>query len=118
MTGPGRGRGPEAVGDAMPRDARVHVHVERLVLEGLDLPAGGGRAVADAVREEIARLLRRDGLGPEAAGGAVPSAAARAVRVTSDPFDLGTAVGRSVHGAIRDGAGMAGPAGERGGSGR
>jgi hypothetical protein len=91
--------------------ARIHLHIERLVLEGLDLPPGGSRAVADAVREEIARLVGERGLGPDVeAGGAAPSAPARPVGATSDPVALGTAVGRSVHGALHGGPG-GGPGG-------
>jgi hypothetical protein len=40
----------------------VHIHVERLVLEGLALGPHEGRAVSRAIRQELARLVDAHGL--------------------------------------------------------
>ena len=40
----------------------IHLHIERLVLEGLDARPGQGPAIRAAVERELARLLATQGL--------------------------------------------------------
>ena len=54
----------------------IHVHIERLVLDGLPLTNGQGRLVQAGVEAELARLLGADtgGMSPDLrTGGATPS---------------------------------------------
>ena len=71
---------------------RVVLHINRLVLRGVD-PADAG-AVATALRTELAQLLRADAGATHAAHG--DSAVLRAGRVHLAPDNPGAALGRSV----------------------
>ena len=52
----------------------IHVRIDRLVLEGVTLPAGGGAAVGAALEAELGRLLAEGGLGEAwQAGDAMPT---------------------------------------------
>jgi hypothetical protein len=52
----------------------VRLHIERLVLDGLDLRVGDRAKLQAAVEAELARLLGEGGLAPGLlAGGAVPA---------------------------------------------
>lgn len=51
----------------------VHVHIERLVLDGLTLGPGDAGRVRAAVEAELGRLLADGGVAPELrSGGALP----------------------------------------------
>ena len=79
---------------------KVHVHIERLVLEGLPVSTHDGARVGGAVEAELGRLLRTRGMAAHLrGGGAVPSLQAGTLawdRGTS-PATLGTRIGRSVY---------------------
>jgi hypothetical protein len=80
----------------------VHLHVERVVLHGIELEAGGADALRAAVCAELVRLLsERDPL-PGAPGGAVPLMRAAPVRLESgaSPQQIGTRVARAVYGSL------------------
>jgi hypothetical protein len=49
----------------------IMVHIERLVLEGISLPAGGAAHLQAALETELARLLAEGGLSPLLASGGV-----------------------------------------------
>lgn len=82
---------------------KIVLHIERLILDGLPLERRHGREAQAAVAQELTRLLRTHGLGPEwRAGGA-------AARVTAPGFQwaketpprlLGRQIAQSIHGGI------------------
>lgn len=86
-------------------DARpdIHLHIERLVLDGLSIERAQGPQVQAAVETELARLLMENGLGaPLGAGGAVPSVNAAGIQLSpgSSPAQLGRQIAQSVYGGI------------------
>jgi len=85
----------------------VHVHVERLVLEGLEVGDAGAHALADALRAQLTRsLAERPPASPS--GTAVHSAPAPAVALRDGaPAAIGGGVALSVEAAIRTAAGQA-----------
>jgi len=82
----------------------VDLHIERLILEGVDLAPGQRPGLQAAVESELTRLLTEGGLAPQlTAGGALP-------RVTSPAIQLGhgdapTTLGRQIAGAVYGGIG-------------
>ena len=79
----------------------IHVHIERLILDGLPLTHGQGAGVQAAVETELARLLGAapGGISPAwRAGGAIPSlrAGALSLAATGSP----TQIGRQIAGAL------------------
>ncbi|BBL72821.1 hypothetical protein [Methylogaea oryzae] len=82
----------------------VNLHIERLILEGLDLPPGQKRLLHAAVEAELARLLSEGGLSsPLTGGGAMPSLAGPSMQ-----FQAGSspsALGRQIAGALYRGIG-------------
>jgi hypothetical protein len=78
----------------------IHVHIERLILDGLPLGAGQGALVQAAVEAELARLLGLGGIAPcLQAGGAVPSVRTEAIQLTaqSTPAQMGQQIAQSVY---------------------
>jgi hypothetical protein len=79
----------------------IHLHIDRLVLEGVTLPPGGGAAVGAALEAELGRLLAAGGLAEGwQAGAAVPRLAAGPVSLTSNPENLGAGIARAVYGGL------------------
>jgi hypothetical protein len=87
---------------------KIHVHIERLILDGLPLGPGGGVRVQAAVEAELARLLAQGG-GAEGGvaeawptGGAVPGVPATAIQLEAGarPAEIGGQIARSVYGGI------------------
>lgn len=75
----------------------VHLHIERLVVEGFDVPRA---ALGAAVERELARLVAAGGIAPELAGGvALPSVRVPQVTVppSPKPAQLGGAVAAAVY---------------------
>ena len=88
----------------MTTNAAIHLHIERLVLEGLPVAPRQGALVQAALEAELARLLREGGLAPAwRADGAAPSASADAVQLAgeSDPAQVGRQIARAVYGGLR-----------------
>ena len=84
----------------------VHVHIERLILDGISIAPGQRGLLHAAVEAELARLLAAGGLSPELlAGGATPSVPADGIRLTrgSSPAQLGSHIARAVYGGIGGG---------------
>ena len=46
----------------------VELHIERLVVEGIDVPPGERDLLHETVRTELARLLASTGVSPELTG--------------------------------------------------
>ena len=81
----------------------VRLHIDRLVLDGVNLSAGGRPRLQAAIEAELTRLIAAGGLSPELARGiAVPSVRAPQMTVTPDakPAQLGSAIAASVYGGV------------------
>ena len=87
---------------------KIHVHIERLILDGLPLGPGGGARVQAAVEAELARLLTEGSLSQDniaqawPVGGAVPGVPAAPLQFDTGarPADIGGQIARSVYGGI------------------
>lgn len=81
----------------------INLHIERLVLDGLEIAPEQRPALQAAVEGELSRLLSERGLSPNLAQGiAVPSLSARDMHIsrTSSPTELGQQIAQSVYGGI------------------
>lgn len=81
----------------------VHLHIERLVLEGIDLGPTERPLLQAALEAELGRLLAQGGLGADlAGGGAVPSVRATGFEMggDKDPTRLGQQIAGAVYGGI------------------
>ena len=81
----------------------INLHIERLVLDGLDIAPERRQILQAAVEQELSRLLTERGLSPGLAQGvAVPrlSASAMQLNSTSSPTELGQQIAQSVYGGI------------------
>jgi hypothetical protein len=76
----------------------LNLHIERLILDGLPVPAGQGALVQAAVETELARLLA-DGNLESRTGGAFANLSTRPIQLPHDtnPADLGRQIARAVH---------------------
>ena len=83
---------------------RVELHIERLVLDGLEVAPGQGDRLRGAVAAELGRLLRQGALAPAlAAGGARPHLAGGVLRPAAEGG--GARLGRQIARAAYDGLG-------------
>lgn len=80
------------------------IHIERLVLDGLNLMPGQRAGLQTAVEAELARLLLNGGLHPELrAGGAVPRLRGGDIQAPHEPTSelkptpLGQQIARAVY---------------------
>jgi hypothetical protein len=81
----------------------IHIHVERLILDGLPVTKLQGPQVRAALEQELARLLTAHGLSNELrVGGAVPRVRAGAIQIGKDsrPARLGQSIAHAVHEGI------------------
>jgi hypothetical protein len=81
----------------------IHVHIDRLVLNGIDLPRRARPAFTAALQQELGHLLAEGGLSPELQGGiALPRIAAPAVAFgpAASPSDMGRQIARAVYAQI------------------
>lgn len=81
----------------------INLHIERLVLDGLDLAPEQRPLLQAAVESELSRLLTERGLSPSLAQGmAVPRLSAQDIQTTSsnNPTQLGQQIAQSVYGGI------------------
>jgi hypothetical protein len=82
----------------------VHLHIDRLILDGIDLPAGKRPELQTVLEAELSRLLARHDMPPSLRqGGAVPALTAPAFPLgpEGDTVHLGRQIARSVYGALR-----------------
>jgi hypothetical protein len=82
---------------------RLHLHIERLVLDGVNVPFAARGPLQAAVEQELARLAHAGTIAPELAGGiAVPSMRAPQIALerTPAPAPLGRAVAGAVWAAV------------------
>jgi hypothetical protein len=81
---------------------RNDLHIDRLVLDGIDLNHAQRPHLQAAVEAELGRLLAEGGLGALAAGGAVPSVKAGGFEMSGEgsPAQLGKKIAGAVYGGI------------------
>jgi hypothetical protein len=92
----------------------VNVYIERLVLDGIRLERGRASQMQAAVKVELTRLLREQGL-PSLTAGAVSRLPAGdiALTQTDHPTYIGHQIGRAIFSSLTPGAehlGTGGPA--------
>jgi 2-hydroxychromene-2-carboxylate isomerase len=81
-------------------DTHIHLHIERLVLDGIDLPRHQRPALQAAIETELTRLITAAGL---AAGwpthGATPRLRAGRMQLdsASDPEQMGRQIAQAVY---------------------
>jgi hypothetical protein len=83
----------------------IHLHIERLILDGLPIERSQGSSVQAAIEAELSRLLTENGLAAHLhADGAMPSVHANAIQLTvnSSPTQVGTQIAQSVYVGISD----------------
>ena len=81
----------------------IELHIERLVLEGLEIEPRHRSPLQAALEGELERLLATDGLRSELlSGGAIRSLSAGEIHVTNQmsPLHLGHRIAQAVHGGI------------------
>lgn len=81
----------------------INLHIDRLVLDGLELAPEHRSLLQAAVESELSRLLTERGLSSSLARGiAVPRMSARDMQITgvSSPTELGRQIAQSVYGGI------------------
>jgi len=81
-----------------------HVTIDRLVLEGIDLPSTAGTRLAAGVAAELGRLLAEGGLSSDvSAGGArrvVPGGAVELGAGAADPAALAAQIAGAIYGGL------------------
>jgi hypothetical protein len=84
----------------------VQLHIERLVLDGLELSTRDGPALVAALEHELARRLATARAWPEGGAG-VHRVRGEPVRIASgaSPAALGTAIGGSIHASLGEAVG-------------
>jgi len=81
----------------------IHIHVERLILDGLPVTNLQGPQVRAAVEKELARLLAAEGLSHEIRGaGVVPHVSGGTLRIGTEiqAARLGQSIAQAVHEGI------------------
>jgi hypothetical protein len=81
----------------------IDLHIERLVLDGLNVGAGQGAQVKAAVEAELTRLLASGGVSEELqSGGALYKLRTAGIEVANDksPARLGEQIAGAVYGGI------------------
>ncbi len=80
---------------------RVRLHIERLVLEGLDVPTGAGAGLRQALEAELVRLIAAGGLaGWSARGAALAALPAPPIGTAGPPRRLGAAIAGAVYAGL------------------
>jgi hypothetical protein len=82
---------------------KIQLHIGKLVLDGLPVSLHSGTGIGKAVEEELARLLRAQGLTQELQSGCTISGLSKtslALSGSNSPSALGSKIARSVFTAI------------------
>jgi hypothetical protein len=77
----------------------IHLHIERLVLDGLPLSAADSARISGSLQAELLRLIEGQGVNPALAAGAMPSLAAPAIHPVDgqDARALGRQIAQSLY---------------------
>jgi hypothetical protein len=81
----------------------INLHIERLVLEGVPLRAGGGSIVQAAIESEMRRLMTAGDSNPSVLNGrALPVLRAPSIQADAgcDARALGRYIARSIHAGV------------------
>ena len=80
----------------------IHLHIERLVLDGLPIERNQATHVQAAVEAELTRLLGENGLAAGLqAGGAIPGIYANGIQLgDNNPTHMGNQIAQSVYSGI------------------
>ncbi len=81
----------------------INLHIERLVLDGVDIAPGQRHLLQGVVEAELTRLLTKQGLVlPLQQGGATPRINADAIQIAAgaNPTQLGRQIAASVYSGI------------------
>jgi hypothetical protein len=81
----------------------IQLHIERLVLDGVNIAPGQSYLLQASVETELTRLLTDGGLAPNLAEGvALPRLSTSGIQLTGDdnPAQLGRQIAQSVYGGI------------------
>ena len=79
---------------------KINLQIERLILDGIQIAPHEHPVLQAAVENELARLLRVEGLRSSSmSGGAAPEAKGGAIQTTNDrnPAHLGMQIARAAH---------------------
>ena len=81
---------------------KIDLHIERLVLDGVDTAPGQRDLLRAAVETELTRLLLEGGLAYRPNGGALPGIVGPAIQihVGNDPLQLGRQIAGAVYGGL------------------
>jgi len=81
----------------------INLHIERLVLDGVNIAPGQRHLLQAGVETELTRMLMDGGLAPSfAQGSALPRLSASGIQLTggNTPTQLGWQIAQSVYGGI------------------
>lgn len=81
----------------------INLHIERLILDGINIGPGQGAKVKAAVALEMSRLFAEGGVGSALqSGGTFPDMRTRSIQVSQEiqPNRLGQQIARTVYGSI------------------
>jgi hypothetical protein len=83
---------------------KVRLQIDRLVLDGFDLPPLSRGELRAALEQELARLIAGDGIASTLAQrGALPAVGAPQISAVGTPTQLGSAIAGAVHCALEGG---------------
>lgn len=81
----------------------INLHIERLVLDGIDIAPGQRHLVQAGIAAELTRMLVESGLSPSLASGAnLSRVSANRIQINegNKPAQLGKQIAQSVYGGI------------------
>lgn len=81
----------------------VNLHIERLILDGVEVAPNQRHLLRAAVEAELGRLINLGGVGGEiGGGGTVPTVAGRSIQLQGNngPGELGRQIAGAVYGGI------------------
>ena len=80
----------------------INLHIERLVLDGINISPGQRDLLQASITTELTQLLNNAGLaGMLVEGGALPRLSTNNIQLTSNkPMELGQKIAQSVYGGI------------------
>jgi hypothetical protein len=84
----------------------INLHIERFILDGLNVGAAQGALVREAVEAELARLFSEGGLAPDLQSGGAWSnirPVSIALNGNENPLRLGQEIARSIYAGIGEG---------------
>jgi hypothetical protein len=81
----------------------INLHIDRLILDGVNIPSSQRHLLQATVETELTRLLADGGVSSSLAEGvALPHVSANGIQLTggNDPAQLGRQIAQSVYGGI------------------